>query len=112
MITLEEYMTHINIEIKLGAREGNRDINKPSAVERMIWEKSAEVTKLKLNNDSLKHRKVELRKMTDSELLCEFKRRFVDSVLYDLNIETLIDEIGMDKLKGYLKEQNLRIVKR
>jgi hypothetical protein len=50
--------------------------------------------------------------MTDVEILKEFKKRFENSVLYDMNIGNLLEIIGLEKIKKHLKEQRgYRLVK-
>lgn len=54
---------------------------------------------------------MEIKKHKDVEILIEFKRRFKNSVLSDCEINSVLDNIGMEEIRKYLKERNKRIVK-
>jgi hypothetical protein len=45
-----------------------------------------------------------LKEFTDAELLIEFKKRFDKSVLYELNIDKILEAIGEKDVKKFIKE--------
>lgn len=52
-----------------------------------------------------------IKNIPDAELLREFRRRFGESVLCDLELTKVLEGIGTVELKKYLKEMNFRLVK-
>ena len=53
----------------------------------------------------------ELKDFSDAALVKEFKRRFNFTVLGELQIGTVLDNIGMDGIRRYLRDRDKRIVK-
>jgi hypothetical protein len=45
-----------------------------------------------------------IKKISDVILLVEFKRRFNGSVLYEVNSNVLLDSIGVERIKRFLRE--------
>ena len=49
--------------------------------------------------------------LTNLEVLRLFKKRFNETVLYELNITVLLEAIGLDRLKEYFKNTGYKLVK-